>query len=96
MFVAALFFEKLMKFSLSGFLSIFSALTLTILVICICLILFQKVGLIEMDKKSIHIVNEVLAEKSGISLKEIEDMEGFDEVEPEVIEDTYEASEKGC
>ncbi len=83
MFIAALLYEKLMKFSLSGFLSIFSAFSLLIIIICICLVLFQKIGLLEMDKKSIHIVNEVLSEKSGISLQEIEDIEGFDEVAPE-------------
>ena len=86
MFIAALLYEKLMKFSLSGFLSIFSAITICIIVVCVALIIFQKVGLIEMDKKSVHIVNELLAEKSGIPLSQIEDIEGFDEMVPEEVD----------
>ena len=86
---------KPMKFSLSGFLTVFSAISMLVIVICICLILFKKVGFIDMDKKSIHIVNELLAEKSGISLQEIEDIEGFDEIVPEDIEYSYDYAE-GC
>lgn len=95
MFVAALLYEKLMKFSLSGFLSIFSAITIAIIVICVTLIIFQKVGFIDMDNKSVHRVNELLAEKSGIPLCEIEDIEGFDEVVPEEFDCSYEDPE-GC
>jgi hypothetical protein len=61
----------------------------------VTLIIFQKVGLIEMDKKSVHIVNEVLAEETGISLREIEDIEGFDEVVPEEFYYSEEPPE-GC
>jgi len=96
MFVTALLlYEKLMKFSLSGFLSIFSAITIAIIVICVTLIVFQKVGFIEMDKKSVHIVNELLAEKSGIPLSQIEDIEGFDEMVPEELDYSYDEPE-GC
>ena len=86
MFITALLYEKLMKFSLSGFLSIFSAITIAVVVICVTLIIFQKVGFIDMDKKSVHLVNELLAEKSGIPLCEIEDIEGFDEAVPEELD----------
>ena len=48
-----------------------------------------------MDKKSIHIVNEVLAEKSGISLQEIEDIEGFEDFEPDPLEFPMDGPE-GC
>ena len=83
-----------MKFSLSGFLSIFSAISIAIIVICVTLIIFQKVGFIDMDKKSINCVNELLAEKSGIPLCEIEDIEGFDEAVPEEFDCSYDYPEE--
>jgi hypothetical protein len=86
---------KPMKFSLSGFLTVFSAISMLMIVICVCLILFKKIGIIDMDNKSIRIVNEVLADKSGISLKEIEDIEGFDEIVPEDLDYSYDYIE-GC
>ncbi len=84
-----------MRFSLTGFFSIFSAITLLIFIICVCLILFQKVGVIDMDKQSVHIINELIAEETGVSLKEIQDIEGFDEIAPEDLEYPYDNAE-GC
>lgn len=48
-----------------------------------------------MDKRAVHIVNELLVEKTGLPLQEIENIEGFNDIDTEDPEYPYDYVE-GC